>query len=243
MTEIWAVIPAAGVGKRMQADRPKQYLEIENKTLLQHTIERMASHPRVDGVVVAVSPEDEYWGDLCLSLDIPLIKVDGGEERCHSVLNALNYLVQCDKSDVWVLVHDAARPCVRHADIDLLINTVLKKSNGGILGLPVSDTLKYCGPEQLIEKTVSRDHLWRALTPQMFLSGELYQAITKSLEDNYLVTDEASAIEHIGKKPCMVEGHPDNIKVTRPQDLALATLFLRQQYEQLEKQQQEQQQQ
>ena len=240
MTEIWAVIPAAGVGKRMQADRPKQYLEIENKTLLQHTIERMASHPRVDGVVLAISPEDEYWGDLCLDLDMPLIKVDGGAERCHSVLNALNYLVQTDKSDVWVLVHDAARPCVRHEDIDLLIKTVLEKNNGGILGLPVSDTLKYCGSGQLIEKTVSRDHLWRALTPQMFLSGELYHAITKSLDDNYLVTDEASAIEYLGKQPCMVEGHPDNIKITRPQDLTLATLFLRQQLEQQKEKQQEQ---
>lgn len=229
MSDIWAIIPAAGVGKRMQANCPKQYLEIEQKTILQRTIERLAAHPQVVGVVVAISPGDEYWQDLDIGLDKPLVVVDGGVERCHSVQNALAYLVDNDKSDNWALVHDAARPCILLNDIDQLISTVLKQDNGGILGLPVSDTLKYCESDNTIQKTVSRDHLWRALTPQMFKVGELYTAIEKSLADNYVVTDEASAIEHVGGKPCIVEGHPSNIKITRPQDLELATLFIRQQ--------------
>lgn len=231
MTEIWAVIPAAGVGKRMQADRPKQYLEIDNKTILQHTIERMTSLPRVAGVVVAVSPGDEYWKDLSLPKNKPVIKIDGGAERCHSVLNGLKYLAENQSAMTWVLVHDAARPCVRKEDIDLLVEQVVGHAVGGILGLPVADTLKYCNASLAIEKTVSRDHLWRALTPQLFRVGELKNAIEKSLADNYLVTDEASAIEHMGGTPLIVEGHPDNIKITRPQDLMLAKVFLQQQEE------------
>lgn len=231
MSEIWAVIPAAGVGKRMQADRPKQYLEIDGKTILQHTIERLASHNEVSGIVVAVSPGDEYWLDLQVSITKPLVKVDGGEERCHSVLNGLKYLNETGNSEAWAMVHDAARPCVRLSDIDKLIAAAIQNKVGGILGLPVSDTLKFCNAQSVIEKTVSRDHLWRALTPQMFKVAALFDAIEKALNDNYLVTDEASAMEHNAIHPCIVEGHPDNIKITRPQDLALAKLFLRQQLE------------
>ncbi|MDH5547709.1 MAG: 2-C-methyl-D-erythritol 4-phosphate cytidylyltransferase [Gammaproteobacteria bacterium] len=229
MNHIWAVIPAAGVGKRMQADRPKQYLQLHQKTVLQHTIERMAAHPSVTGVVVAISPGDGYWPDLAISIEKPLHVVDGGDERCHSVLNGLTFLMEQDFENAWALVHDAARPCVRQEDVTKLINRVVDAQQGGLLGLPVSDTIKFCDNSDVVQKTVSRDGLWRALTPQMFRVRELYDAIRQSLEDLYLVTDEASAIEHVGGRPLMVEGHPDNIKITRPQDLMLAEMFLQQQ--------------
>lgn len=231
MNEIWAVIPAAGVGKRMQADRPKQYLEIANKTVLQHTIERIASHAEIAGVVVAISPGDEYWQDVNLPEGKHIVRVDGGKERCHSVQNGLRYLLDNGHSQAWALVHDAARPCVRIEDIDKLIKGVVGTHPGGILGLPVSDTIKLCSDAQDIEKTVDREGLWRALTPQLFKVTQLFEAIEKSLNDGYLVTDESSAMEHIGHKPKIVEGHPDNIKITRPQDLVLAGLFLQQQEE------------
>ena len=231
MTDIqkyWAVIPAAGVGKRMQADRPKQYLELHGHTVLEHTLSRFLDHPRISGVVVAVTDGDPYWQELAISHP-KLMTASGGEERCHSVLNALQVLrAQADDND-WVLVHDAARPCLRREDIDHLIETLAQHPVGGLLGLPVADTVKRTGADDAVIETVPREHLWRALTPQMFRLGELYDALDTALKNNRLVTDDASAMELAGKAPKMVEGHGDNIKITRPQDLRLAELYLAEQ--------------
>jgi len=228
--KFWAVIPAAGVGKRMQADRPKQYLQLHGRTVLEHTLSRFLDHSQISGVVVAVTEGDPYWQELALEHP-KLLSAPGGEERCHSVLNALVALQKvADESD-WVLVHDAARPCLRSEDIDHLLEELAVHPVGGLLGLPVADTMKRTGDDDTVIETVSRDNLWRALTPQMFRLGELYQALGGALQRNALVTDEASAMELAGKAPKMVEGHGDNIKITRPQDLTLAELYLAQHQE------------
>ena len=224
----WAVIPAAGVGKRMQADRPKQYLELHGRTVLEHTLSRFLEHPLISGVVVAVTDGDPYWQDLRISHP-KLFTASGGKERCHSVLNALQVLqLQADGND-WVLVHDAARPCLRNEDLDHLIEALKDHPIGGLLGLPVADTMKRTAGDDTVLETVPREHLWRALTPQMFRLGDLYQALDTALRNNQLVTDDASAMELAGKAPKMVEGHGDNLKITRPQDLRLAELYLAEQ--------------
>ncbi len=223
--KFWAVIPAAGVGSRMQADRPKQYLPLHGKTVLEHTLARFLDHPKIDGVVVALSENDPWWHELGLQ-HTKLYTALGGEERCHSVLNALDGLQsQADEND-WVLVHDAARPCLRREDLDHLLDTLQEHPVGGLLGLPVADTVKRTGADDSVIETVSREHLWRALTPQMFRLAELRMALNNALEKGELVTDDASAMELAGKAPKMIEGHGDNIKITRPQDLRLAELYL-----------------
>lgn len=230
--KFWAVIPAAGAGKRMQSAIPKQYLPLKQQPVLQHTIERLAQNQYISGIIVAVSDNDEYWSGLNLALTKPLHRVNGGKERCHSVLNALNYLASITDATDWVLVHDAARPCLRDSDINLLINSLSDDKVGGLLAVPVRDTMKR-GMQQdshtVVQETVDRQQLWHALTPQMFHLGELRDALHSALAQQHWVTDDASAMELAGKQPVLVEGHADNIKITRPEDLALAEFFLTQQ--------------
>lgn len=230
MTEqVWAIVPAAGSGSRMQADRPKQYLSLLNQPVIMHSLERLVSHPQIEGVVVAVADNDPYWQQLPIPTNWPLHRTTGGQERADSVLNALNYLDKISQNDPWVLVHDAARPCLRHSDIDRMLAELGADPVGGILGVPVNETVKRVDTQNRIIETVSRDNLWRASTPQMFR----LQALIKALEQTRLaqckVTDEASAMEYAGYQPKMVEGHADNLKITLPQDLALAALYLQQQ--------------
>ena len=223
--KFWAAIPAAGVGSRMEADRPKQYLPLLSMNVIEHTLSRFLDHPLISGVVVALSDNDPWWEELGLQHP-KLITAAGGAERCHSVLNALIALQsQADEND-WVLVHDAARPCLRSGDLDLLIETLKEHPVGGLLGLPVADTVKRTDSDATVVETVPREHLWRALTPQMFRLGELRTALESALQNDLLVTDDASAMELAGKAPKMVEGHSDNIKITRPGDLRLAERYL-----------------
>ncbi len=226
MTKFWAVIPAAGIGKRMQADKPKQYLLLNGKTVLEQTLDKLCAHPRINGIIVATSRQDPYWPALKLENRESIIRVEGGKERCHSVLNSLQLLLHKADADDWVLVHDAARPCIRTADIDKLIQAIQYHPVGGLLGLPVSDTLKQCDSKHTIVSTIPRQNLWRALTPQMFQLQTLHDALQLALKNNQLVTDEASAIELSGLNPKIIEGHADNIKITRPFDLTLAASYL-----------------
>jgi len=225
----WAVIPAAGVGKRMLADRPKQYLEIEGRPLIEFAITRLMADPHIEGGVVAISAEDTYWPKLEITSPKPLWVAEGGVERCHSVLNALQELATRAHDDDWVLVHDAARPCVRAEDIAHLIEQLANDAVGGLLAIPVRDTMKRATPDCRVITTEEREGLWHALTPQMFRFGKLRHALEQALEEESLVTDEASAMELAEFEPLLVEGHADNIKVTRPEDLALATFYLQQQ--------------
>lgn len=225
----WAVIPAAGVGKRMQADRPKQYLPLGNKTVIEHTLDRLLSMPAISGVVVAISEGDEYWPALNYQSDKPLLIAHGGKERSDSVLNALQLLQhQAGKQTVWALVHDAARPCVRTADIQRLIEQA-STEQGGLLALPVRDTMKRAGPADAIDHTVEREGLWHALTPQMFRLDLLLAALLQAQQQHQAITDDASAMELAGYRPQLIEAHEDNIKITRAFDLQLAQLYLHQQ--------------
>ncbi len=230
MERIWAVVPAAGMGARMRADVPKQYLPLAGRTVIEHTLTRLAGHPRIAEVVVALASDDVLFPGLAPRLPAAVRAVPGGVERCHSVLNGLNALAAATAAD-WVLVHDAARPCLRAADIDRLLDALSGTEWGGLLAVPVRDTLKRCGPAGDIEATVDRTNLWHALTPQMFRVGALRTALAAALDAGRLVTDEAQAIEFIGGTPRVVEGRADNIKITRPEDLALAELYLRAQAE------------
>ena len=230
----WAIVPAAGIGKRMGSDIPKQYLKLHGKTIIEHTLQRLSQVDLIEGIVVAIARDDPWWPDLPIEIDKPLNVVHGGAERCHTVQNGLYALKGKCTPDDWVLVHDAARPCVRVEDINLMIKTLNTHEAGGLLGMPVRDTMKRTNEKNQIQKTVDRDNLWHALTPQMFRYGLLNQALEQALNDQFLVTDEASAMEHAGFSPLMVEGHGDNIKITRPEDLMLAEFYLQHQQKQYE---------
>lgn len=225
----WAVVPAAGVGSRMAAAKPKQYLPLCGKTVLEHTLDRLAAQPQLSGLVIALAPADPYWQTLDPDCTLPLWRVDGGAERCHSVLNALESLRERAAAHDWVLVHDAARPCVRNSDIDRLIENVGHHGVGGLLATPVRDTMKRCDASGTVISTVPREDLWHALTPQMFRLEPLWEALQRAIAEGALVTDEASAMERAGLAPRVVPGHSDNIKITRPEDLALARFHLEQQ--------------
>ncbi len=225
----WAVIPAAGVGTRMQSKVPKQYISIHNKTILEHTLERFCSHPKIEGVVVAISGSDNFWTTLDISSHPKITVVEGGVERFHSVLNGLHVLSKQANSSDWVLVHDAARPCLRKEDINRLIDALAGHEVGGLLGLPVRDTMKRADLSCTVQETVEREGLWHALTPQMFHLDVLINSLENALSQEKVVTDEAQAVELSGFRPVLVEGRPDNIKITRNNDLALAELFLSQQ--------------
>lgn len=231
--QFWAVIPAAGVGKRMQADRPKQYLPLHNKTVIEHTLDRLLSLDEITGVILSISEGDEYWPELEYTTDKPLLIASGGKERCDSVLNALSLLsLKIDQTEnIWVLVHDAARPCVRPEDIQHLIKIASSKDDGGLLALPVRDTMKrsLSNESSQVESTVEREGLWHALTPQMFSLNLLMDALSVAQQKKLLVTDDASAMELAGYHPQLVEAHEDNIKITRAFDLKLAELFLQNQ--------------
>ena len=225
--QYWVVIPAAGVGKRMLVDQPKQYLPLCGKTVIEHTLGCFGQDSRFSGIVVAISSGDEYWQSLALESQVPLYETEGGEERCFSVLNGLRCLQSLARETDWVLVHDAARPCLRRTDLDHLIQQLGTHSVGGLLGLPVADTLKLCGGNQRVKRTVDRSGLWRALTPQMFRYGKLLAAMEAAVQHPQRITDEASAMEMAGYEPVMVEGSWDNIKITHPQDLKQAEMILR----------------
>jgi len=225
--KFWAVVPAAGVGKRMNADRPKQYLELAGRTVIEHTLSRLLQANVFSAVAVAISVEDPYWPELDIAKHELVITAPGGKERADSVLSGLNAIREKANDDDWVLVHDAARPCLTATDIHLLIDTLVNDDVGGILALSSHDTLKNVQGYDILG-TLDRRVIWRALTPQMFRYGLLKTALEET-EGNPAVTDEASALELKGLKPKIVEGRPDNIKITRPEDLGLARFFMEQQ--------------
>ncbi|SJM91380.1 4-diphosphocytidyl-2C-methyl-D-erythritol synthase [Crenothrix polyspora] len=226
-TKFWAVVPAAGVGKRMNADRPKQYLLLAGKTVLEQTLLRLLQADVFSAISVAISEEDPYWPEIPISCHEKIITAAGGKERADSVLSGLKSIRDKASDDDWVLVHDAARPCLTASDIHHLINALIDDEVGGILALSSHDTLKNVQGNSILG-TLDRSHIWRALTPQMFRYGRLKKAL-EAAEGNPAVTDEASALELLGLQPKIVEGRPDNIKITRPEDLALAQFYLEQQ--------------
>jgi 2-C-methyl-D-erythritol 4-phosphate cytidylyltransferase len=211
----------------MGSPTPKQYLDLAGRPIIAHTLDRLCGHPLIGGVAVALGDEDGWWDGVALGEGHRPMRAAGGEERCHSVLGGLERLLEGPaRPDDWVLVHDAVRPCVRADDVSRLVHEAGAHEVGGLLGIPVRDTMKRTDDSRRVTATVDRAHLWHAHTPQMFRIGELGQALRASSDAGVAVTDEAQAIERAGGRPLMVEGHPDNIKITRPEDLALAALFL-----------------
>lgn len=221
----WVVVPAAGVGRRMGTEIPKQYLKVLGKEVLQHTLEHLLQVERVSGIVVALGKDDEYWDELPCSTNPKILRADGGKERSDSVFSGLLRLSDLAEPADWVLVHDAARMCITHEDVNRLIDALKDDSVGGILGLPVTDTLKLADSGNIVE-TIDRTKIWRALTPQMFRYELLKNALDTAKIHNHAVTDEASAMEYQGYVPKIIEGRSDNIKITRPEDLSLAAFFL-----------------
>ncbi|QXH50368.1 2-C-methyl-D-erythritol 4-phosphate cytidylyltransferase [Pseudomonas fakonensis] len=216
----WAVIPAAGVGARMAADRPKQYLMLGGQTILEHSLDCFLGHPALMGVVVSIADEDPYWPGLHCAQDSRIQRAPGGRERADSVLNALLLLhAQGAADDDWVLVHDAARPNLARSDLDRLLSELADDPVGGLLAVPARDTLKRAGADGRVSATIDRSTVWQAYTPQMFRLGMLHRALAECLVSDVAVTDESSAIEWAGHAPRLVEGRSDNIKVTRPEDL------------------------
>lgn len=225
----WFVVPAAGAGSRMQSAIPKQYLPLSNKTILDQTLSRLLSVANIAGIILALSADDEYFSQSVYVSHPKIYRVVGGQERSDSVLAALEFLEDKITSDDWVLVHDAARPCISLESIDQLIKSLCDDPVGGILAIPVADTLKRCNPQQEIIETLDRSSLWQAQTPQMFRYGVLYASLKKANANQQLVTDEASAIELAGLSAKILAGRTDNIKVTRPTDLDLAEFILQKQ--------------
>lgn len=229
MPRLWAVVPAAGVGRRFGARIPKQYLDLAGRPVIEWTLSVFVEHGHIAGILVALDPQDHLWSATAYADHPRVSRVAGGSERCLSVLNALEALARQADPEDWVLVHDAARPCLRGEDLDHLISELALEPVGGLLAVPVRDTMKRADPTDHVAATVDRTSLWHAYTPQMFRLAALTAALRDAIASGDWVTDEAAAMERLGQRPRLVEGHADNIKITRAEDLPLARFFLAQQ--------------
>lgn len=223
---IWAIVPAAGIGTRMNSEMPKQYLSVNGRSVIAHTLHRLAQLKSLQATVVALHPQDRYWEEHGAPLSEGLMTCSGGERRCQSVLNGLYALAGLADDDDWILVHDAVRPCVRLADIEKLLSEIDNHPVGGLLGVPVSSTLKLANAQGDIVATMPRDEMWQASTPQAFRYGQLREVLEQALAQQDFVTDEAAAMERAGFTPRLVRGGADNIKITYPEDLHMAGIIL-----------------
>ena len=217
------MVPASGIGSRMQADLPKQYLAFQGQTILEHTLNRLFSFPLLDGVMLVLSEADSHWQTLDYQPTRELRFASGGGERIHSVFNGLKALQQFLNEDALILVHDAVRPLVTMDELNRVVNTAMIEGDGALLAVPVADTLKQQQTDKaVVNRTVSRDQLWRALTPQVFQLSRLAEALRSSIELGELVSDDSAAMEQAGYHPRLVMGSANNIKITLPEDLGMA---------------------
>ncbi|MEM7304875.1 MAG: 2-C-methyl-D-erythritol 4-phosphate cytidylyltransferase [Pseudomonadota bacterium] len=224
-TACWAILPAAGIGERFGSNIPKQYVKIADKTILEHALKPFLTNENITGVAVALNSHDDHFSNLQIKTSKQFITTVGGETRAHSVLNALIEIENLlDRSD-FVLVHDAARPCLSHQDLNALIENTIDLGVGSILAGPVADTVKRVEGNTIVE-TIDRSDLWHAYTPQMFRYHLLFTALKKCIDKNISITDEASAIEEIGLKVNVLRGDSAKVKITIPQDLKIAEKFL-----------------
>lgn len=221
---IWVIVPAAGRGVRAGGAIPKQYQPVAGRPLIEHTLKVLASHSRIAGLVVVLAADDSHWPGWDTLQGKPVHTVIGGNQRADSVLAGLAALPDSVAEDDFVLVHDAARACLCHADLDALMDA--QAEHGALLATPLVDTLKRAGVDGQVVQTVPREGLWRALTPQRFRRGPLARALRAAAVDGVLVTDEAMAMERVGIFPRLVEGSPDNIKVTTARDFKLVAWLL-----------------
>lgn len=241
MADIWAVIPAAGRGVRAGHALPKQYLELDGRTILAHAIERLRA-ASIGEIVIAVAPGDDRWRALPLAGEAGLHFIDGGDTRLQSVLCGVRFVAERVRAEGWVMVHDAVRPCVRSEEITRLVRAVEESAVGGLLATRVTDTLKVAREGargssgervEQVESTPDRSRYWRAQTPQLFRLGVLATALERAAAERRDITDEAAAVELLGEAPLLVEGREDNIKITLPRDLDLARYILARQREEI----------
>ena len=233
---IWLVLPCAGIGQRLGADIPKQYLQLQGQTIVEHSIQAFADRDDITGIVLAVAANDSWLKGLPLvgKWQDKIHIVEGGQERADSVKNALDYLQRQDlcQADAWVCVHDAARPCIKQTDVDKLftaLDTTYVQEHGALLALPSFNTLKQTSSHRDVlssEATIDRSSVWQALTPQIFPLEKLSKALQTAEQQGLSVTDDASAMELSGFSPLLVEGSAQNIKVTTVEDLSLAEFYL-----------------
>ncbi len=228
----WLVMPAAGSGSRFGDRLPKQYTEILGRAVIEWALDPFARDPRCNGIVVALAAGDPHWAPIAARARAAargssrLETVEGGAERSRSVRRGLAALAARAAAEDWVLVHDAARPCLSGADLDRLLAECRDHPVGGVLAAPVADTLKLGGPDASIDRTVDRAGLWRALTPQMFRYGALCAALDAAFAAGRSPTDEAQALEWTGAHPLRVQGSATNLKITTAEDLALVVALL-----------------
>lgn len=222
---LWCVVPAAGHGRRFGSEVPKQYMPLAGQPLLVRTLDRLAAHPRIAGLMVVLAEGDPLWPAFPQIGGKPVLTAVGGAERADSVLAGLRALPDAVSGETFVLVHDAARPCVRLKDIGRLIR-LASAADGGLLAAPLRDTLKQADAGHRSRGTEPRDSRWRAFTPQMFRRAALTEALQQASDAGVAVTDEAMAMERAGIAPLLVEGAEDNIKITTRADLALAEFLL-----------------
>lgn len=244
---VYAIIPAAGIGSRMQSSIPKQYLPLCGSTVLLHSIRAILALSQVSRLYIALNPADTWWPQSCSQLSADELQrvhiCEGGAERWQSVRMALQCVTEHTAHNDWVLIHDAVRPCVRSQDLLALLKSCVEESRaespeagqvsgqeavtGALLAVPVSDTLKRADTQLHVHSTVDRSQLWAACTPQMFRVRDLLSALQRCADHGVTVTDESSAMEFCGVKPVLVPCHKDNIKITYPEDLQLAEWILR----------------
>jgi 2-C-methyl-D-erythritol 4-phosphate cytidylyltransferase len=223
----WVIIPAAGSGRRMgNGDRPKQYLPLAGRTVIEWAVAPFLRQEAYERIVVALAADDPHWRENPLSSHSRVIRAPGGAERADSVEAGLAALSGYAHPDDWVLVHDAARPCLADSDLKLLMDQLTDDPVGGLLAAPVVDTLKRADEHGYVAQTVSRDRLWRALTPQMFRFGVLERALRFARERAAAVTDDSQAVELLGLRPRLIASSFDNLKVTTPYDLERAAEVL-----------------
>ncbi len=217
-------MPAAGIGRRFGTDRPKQYAPLCGRTVIEWALGVFLTDPRCAGAVVALAQDDPYWTAIAPP---SVLVAPGGQERSHSVRNGLTMLRDRATPDDWVLVHDAARPCLPRQDLDRLLADLADHPVGGLLATPAADTLKRADGSRQVQQTVDRAGLWRALTPQMFRYGRLCEALDRAHAAGRVPTDEAQAIEWLGEAPRLIEGAAANLKITGAADLAIAAALLK----------------
>ena len=227
ISKIWAIVPAAGQGQRFSDVQPKQFFELNGQLIAEHSLSRLLAVSQIEKIIVPSDIQSVLWTQIPSINNSKIRQVKGGEQRAHSVLNGLLAIDQKASDNDWVLVHDIARPCITADDINKLILLVKDHSVGGILVARVDETLKKVGSDNHVSATVDRTQHRLAQTPQMFRYGLLKDAISACFEENIIPTDEASAIEHAGHKVLSVEGRRDNIKITRQEDLAIASAIMK----------------
>lgn len=221
-SRIWAIVPAAGLGRRYGSNIPKQYVPLAGRAVLYRSLDQLAKIKALSGIAVGLHPDDTWWNPEEVALAAPIRTFQGGSSRMETVRNGLQCVIQEASEDVFALVHDGARPLPRVSDIERLLEVVGSDVNGGLLACPCTDTLKKATTKGTVVETVARETLWQAVTPQLFPAAILLRGLMEALEQNLPCTDEAQAMERLGFAPTLVESDRRNIKITTPEDIALA---------------------